>query len=296
MKKTSFIRCMRDTIVRLQQQGKLRTAETYAAALSSFMRFRQNRDIPLRDVDSKLMMEYEAYLKGSGIAMNTISFYNRILRAAYNRAVERGLTTQRYPFKLVYTGIDKTVKRAILLPDIKRIKELDLSCKPSTDYARDMFMFSFYTRGMSFVDMAYLRKRDLQHDTLTYRRRKTGRQLSIRWEQCMQDIVDKYPINETDYLLPIIRTEGDELRQYRNAMRLVNNNLKEVAAMAGVHTNLTFYVSRHSWASIAKSTNVPISVISEGMGHESEATTQIYLASLDNSVIDRANEMILREL
>lgn len=66
--------------------------------------------------------------------------------------------------------------------------------------------------------------------------------------------------------------------------------------MAGVPTPLTHYVARHSWASIAKSRNIPISVISEGMGHDSEATTQIYLASLDSSVVDKANNLILKLL
>ena len=56
------------------------------------------------------------------------------------------------------------------------------------------------------------------------------------------------------------------------------------------------YKARHSWASAAKGKNIPISVISEGMGHDSEATTQIYLASLDNSVVDKANAQILKGL
>ena len=210
--------------------------------------------------------------------------------------MEKGLTEQRNPFRHVYTGIDKTVKRAIPLKAIKQIKELDLSMNPSLEFARDMFLFSFYTRGMSFIDMAYLKKKDLQNGILSYRRRKTGQQLFIRWEKCMQEIVDKYQRNGTDYLLHIINKVGNEQRQYRNALRLVNNKLKEIAIIVGLQVNLTMYVSRHSWASIAKNKNVPLSVISEGMGHDSEATTQIYLASLDNSLVDKANEMILKNL
>ena len=260
------------------------------------MRFREDSDVLLDEFSSDLMMEYEAYMKAQDITMNTVSFYMRILRAVYNRAVEKGLKEQRNPFRHVYTGIDKTVKRAIPLKAIKQIKELDLSMNPSLEFARDMFLFSFYTRGMSFIDMAYLKKKDLQNGILSYRRRKTGQQLFIRWEKCMQEIVDKYQRNGTDYLLPIINKVGNEQRQYRNALRLVNNKLKEIAIIVGLQVNLTMYVSRHSWASIAKNKNVPLSVISEGMGHDSEATTQIYLASLDNSLVDKANEMILKNL
>ncbi len=292
----SFVRFMEELVARLQHLGKIRTSETYAAAAESFMRFRGGCDLLLNEIDSDLMVEYQTYLRQRGLAMNTVSFYNRILRAAYNRAVEKGLAEQRHPFRHVYTGVDKTVKRAIPLQAIRRIKNLDLSARPSLEFARDMFLFSFYTRGMSFIDMAHLRKQDLRNGILSYRRRKTGQQLFIKWEQCMQEIAGKHAAKGSDRLLAIIRTPDNALRQYRNALRLVNNKLKTISAMAGLQTNLTMYVSRHSWASIARSKRVPLSVISEGMGHDSEATTQIYLASLDNSLIDRANSMILKNL
>lgn len=295
-KEASFFVFMEGVIARLKQLDKVRTAENYTATLNSFVRFCGGKNILSDEISSDLMMEYEAYLKAQGITMNTVSFYMRILRAVYNRAVEKGLTEQRNPFRHVYTGIDKTVKRAVPMKAIRRIKNLDLSMKPTLDFARDMFMFSFYTRGMSFVDMAYLKKKDLQNGILTYRRRKTGQQLFIRWEECMQEIIDKYPDCHTDYLLPVIRRHEEVQSQYRNALRLINNKLKEIAVLAGLQANLTMYVSRHSWASIAKSKNIPLSVISEGMGHDSEATTQIYLASLDCAMIDRANRTILKEL
>lgn len=206
------------------------------------------------------------------------------------------MTAQRYPFRHVYTGIEKTRKRAVPLATIRRIKELDLSRKPSLDFARNMFLFSFYTRGMSFIDMAYLRKKDLQDGILSYRRRKTGQRLFIRWEKSMQEIIDRYPDNESVYLLPIIKSGENAHLHYRNALRLVNNRLKELSALAGLTGKLTMYVSRHSWASIAKSQNVPLSVISAGMGHDSEHTTQIYLAALDNAAIDKANSWILKKL
>lgn len=294
--KISFFDFMEEVILRLKRLGKERTAENYITALNSLRRFSSGNTILLDEMASDLMSEYEAWLQSHGVTMNTVSFYNRILRAVYNRAVEKELTVQRYPFKHVYTGIDKTVKRAIYLKDIKRIKDLDLSLKPSLDFARDMFMFSFYTRGMSFVDMAYLRKKDLKNGILSYRRRKTDRQLIIKWESSMQEIINKYPENKTNYLLPIIKTEKKERLQYRNALRLVNYKLKEISALAGLQSRLTMYVARHSWASIAKNQNIPLSVISAGMGHDSEITTQIYLMSLDNSVVDKANNLILRKL
>ncbi len=113
-----------------------------AATLCSFRRFRDDKDVPLDDMDSDMMMAYEAYLKNNGVSPNSSSFYMRNLRAVYNRAVEKGLTSQRFPFKHVYTGVEKTVKRAVPLKVIKRIKEMDFSMNPSFDFARDMFLAS----------------------------------------------------------------------------------------------------------------------------------------------------------
>lgn len=287
---------MRHVIRQLQQLNKERSAESYMTTLQSFMQFRQRQDIPLQEIDAELIQAYEAYLKAKGLTPNTISFYMRILRAVYNRAVEKQLTEQRPLFKHVYTGIEKTMKRAISLEAIRQIKALDLKHQKPLEFARDMFLFSFYTRGMSFVDMAYLRKKNLQCGILSYRRRKTNQQLFIKMEPCIQAIINKYNTPTDDFLLPIIRHEGKERKQYQNRLRQVNHYLKKVATLAHLSLPLTMYVARHSWASIARSKSIPLSVISEGMGHDSELTTQIYLASLDNSVVDKANASILMEL
>lgn len=287
---------MEDVSRRLKELGHHRTSETYRTTLHSFMRFRNNIDVVLSAIDSDMMVSYEAYLKSNNIKMNTISFYMRILRAVYNRAVDRGLIVSRNPFKHVYTGVEKTMKRALPLEAVKKIKNLDLSGAPGLEYARDMFLFSFYTRGMSFVDMAYLRKTDLAHGVLEYRRRKTGQRLMIKWERCMEVIVERYSISRSEYLLPIIRTSRNERSQYKNNLHKINRRLKVIAKMVGISGALTTYVARHSWASIAKSQNIPISVISEGMGHDSEHTTQIYLASIDSAIINEANRTILNLL
>lgn len=175
---------------------------------------------------------------------------------------------------------------------------MDLSASPTLDFARDMFLFSFYTRGMSFVDIAYLRKKDLSKGILSYRRRKTGQQLFIRWEKCMQEIADKYVTKHSEFMFPIInlRVKTDMRKQYINMGNKVNKSLKIIGNILMQPRPLTMYVARHTWASVARSKNVPISIISEGMGHDSEKTTRIYLASLDNIAVDKANSLILRLL
>lgn len=285
-----------DIALHLESLGQVRTAETYISALHSFQHFINGEDIPLEGITPRLMQQYEAWLKRRGICINTISFYMRRLRAAYNQAVEQGLTIQSYPFRHVFTGCDKTAKRALPITEIRRIKQLDLSNCPSLEFARDMFMFSFFTRGMSFIDMAWLKKNDLQSGFLVYHRHKTGQRLSIKWEKCMDEIAKKYSSPTSDFLLPIIITKGNERKQYKQMQFHINYCLKQISHLAQISTSLTMYVARHSWASIANAKHIPISVISEGMGHDSEKTTRIYLASLDASVVDKANKMILKDI
>ena len=262
IKKTdSMFRFMESLAGELRVLGRYRTSETYTSALNSFRKFRDGRDVPIGELDAAMMMSYEAYLKSRGLLANTTSFYMRILRAVYNRASELGLVSPGNPFRYVYTGVGRTVKRAVSLAEISRIREMPLPCRSALDFARDMFLFSFYTRGMPFVDMAYLRKKDLAYGMLAYRRRKTGQLLQVRWESCMQDIVEKYQ-----------------------------------GGCASLEQPLTMYVARHSWASAARNKHIPLSVISDGMGHESEHTTRIYLDSIDNSEIDMANKLILSSL
>lgn len=292
-----FISFATDLIRRMSRIGKSQVAAKYTTAVNSFKRFRGECDVPMDDMDSNLMLEYEQWLKETGACKNTTSFYMRNLRAIYNRAAEKELTVQRFPFRHVYTGIDKTVKRALPAKTIREIKRLDLSRTPQLDYARDLFMFSFYTRGMSFIDMAFLKKKDLQNGILVYRRKKTSQQLTIRWEKPMQEIIAKYDTGDSPYLLPIIKEYSTDLyAQYINAAHTMNDRLKKIGERIGLEIPLTSYVARHSWASIARSKNISISIISEAMGHDSESTTRIYLASLDTSSVDKANSIVLSVL
>lgn len=295
--KQSVFNFIRTQIMHKQKLGKIRSSETYKSTLNSFMHFRKGVDLPFNMIDSELLELYEAQMRYRGLSRNTTSFYMRILRTNYKMAVEKGLTKVCHPFRHVYCGMDKTIKRSISFVEIKRIKDLDLSRKPIWDYARDMFIFSFCTRGMSFVDMAYLKKKDLRNGYLTYRRKKTGQLLIIEWTRQMQDILDKYEPNKTKYLLPIImREDGKERQQYLNQMMRINRHLKEIAGLANLSVPLSLYYSRHSWATIARGKDIPLAVISEGLGHESEATTQIYLDSIKSYEVDEANRKILNGL
>ena len=294
----TWFRYMESHIACLQRCGQYRTAETYRATLNSFSRFRRGCDLRLDEFVPELVSDYETYLKRKGLCPNTIVFYLKRLRSVYNQAADDGLVQDCRPFRKVSVTTEKTTKRALTLSAIRRIRLMDLYESPSKRKARDLFLLSFYLRGMSFVDMAHLRKKDLRNGVLTYRRQKTGQLLTIRWEPCMEHLASRYAApSSSPYLLSIIAdADGDTRRQYQSALASVNRHLHDLGRSLRLQRPLTMYVARHSWATIARKEGIPLSVISEGMGHDSENTTQIYLASLEANVIDEANRKILSRL
>ena len=183
---------------------------------------------------------------------------------------------------------------------IRKLQRLDLSGSPALALSRDMFVFSYFARGMAFVDMAYLKKEDVGGGRITYYRHKTGQYLTLRIEPCMVTILERYgrTCPESPYLFPILTDEQPELayRQYRTGLNYHNRKLKRLGKLLGEPLPLSSYTPRHSWATAARNHDVPIAVISAGMGHSSERTTLIYLDSLDNAIIDNANEKIFKGL
>ncbi len=276
---------------------RLGTARNYTKAGNSLCSFLKGKDVPLRRMDENLILGYNNYLRERGVVKNTVSFYMRILRAVYNKAVRDGLVRQCFPFRNVYTGIDRTRKRALDEEAVRKILKLDLRNSPSLALSRDIFMFSYCMRGMSFVDIAFLRRQNFDGNYITYRRQKTGQSLAVLVEPCIARIIGRYAgVSESGpYIFPIISSTDPEeaYRQYQTALGYHNRKLKELARRANVNLPLSSYWARHSWATAARNHNIPVSVIGAAMGHTSERTTLIYLDSLENSVVDKANRLVI---
>ena len=279
--------------------GRLGTAKTYRDALASFSRFRNGEDIAIDALDAELMNQYEAWLKAQGVKRNSSSCYLRTLRTLYRKAVEKGLATDKDIFRRVFTGFASTVKRALPLDTIRTIRRLSLPDGSDLAFSRDMFMLCIYLQGISFVDMAYLKKDDIKNGLLHYSRKKTGQSISIGWELVMQEIVDTYAhlTVGSPYLLPIItKQDGTERRQYERMEHKVNRLLKKIGALVGLQIPLTTYVGRHCWASTMRDMGVSLSIVSKGLGHESLRTTQIYLSSIDTEGVVKANRQLIGKI
>ncbi len=296
----NILSCLTTLENELKDDSQYGNARNLQRALNSFSKFLKGLDLPLNQIDEKLIMEYEQWLRARKVSKNSSSFYMRTLRSAYNKMIIRNRLEQTYPFRNVYTGVERTRKRAVHEEVMIRLQRLDLTYSAPLAFSRDLFLFSYCTRGMAFVDIAHLKKEDISGGMLSYVRHKTGQRLTIRIEPCIEEIIKRYEpsVHNSPYLFPIITSNDPEeaFRQYQTALGYHNRKLKKLGNLTGENLHLSSYTARHSWATIARNHNIPLSIISAGMGHTSEKTTNIYLDSIESWLIDKANEDILEAL
>lgn len=285
-------------IERLRQEGRSGTAGLYLSGLYSLRRFLRGQKITFRELTYCFLTDYIHFLRMRGISENTVNMYIRNLWAVYNKAQKQGINMGcESPFRELKLQTQETAKRALCKHDIARIVSVDLSSEPLLDRARDLFMFSFYARGMPFVDIVFLKHDSIINGIIYYERNKTGQRMQVRVIPPLAALIEKYR-SSYPYVLPYITSFSDRTSymQYRYALGNVNRLLKRLGRRLHLPLVLTTYVARHSWATIAKEEGFSIASISEGLGHTSEATTQIYLQSFNSEVIDKINEQVVASI
>lgn len=295
-----FTECI---IARFRKAKKLGTAKIYETCISVISRFIEQEDIPLSSVTFSFLCDFEADCLKRGIKVNSISVYLRTLRAIVNRAIDEGLLDNgAYPFRKFKIKKEKTQKRAISKEEIFRIMNLPLEKGSRLWHSRNYFIFIFNLSGMNFIDLAYLKRGNIQNGRVTYRRIKTGKLYNIRLTEKALEILKLYTTkgkkNNLDYVFPILTKEDQknhelERKRYEDRRKAFNKDLKGIAEKCEIKINLTSYVSRHSWASIAKFSGVAPAIIGESLGHSDLKTTETYLANFDHNVLDEANELIV---
>jgi site-specific recombinase XerD len=287
---------MEALIKKMESEGRTGTANAYRSVLNCLVRFLYpDNDIFFCKITIEWVDDFIGYLKRMNLKINTINFYIRILRAVYNKALDERVFNIKTlsPFHNMMLKKVNTSKRAIDRIYIQRICNANLLHDPELELARDLFLFSFYCRGMPFVDMAYLKYSSISNGSIYYFRSKTKQLLQVKIVPPLNELITKYA-NDSEYILPIInRNDLPVYTQYRSGLRRHNNNLKRLSIFLDLPVLLTSYVARHSWATIAKFSGIPVAVISEALGHSSESITYTYLATLDPSVINNVNDMIV---
>lgn len=278
-----------------ERLGKMGMARAFRSTLRSLRKFMVNRELLFSDIDHRFVKEYEAFLEGGGAKQNTVSFYLRNFRIIYNLAYDNGVESEGYnAFHRIRIAQCQTSKRALSRDIINRIAKVDLSHDLTLDRARDLFLFSFYARGMPFVDVIYLKNRDIEDGTIRYKRQKTGKEMTVAITVPLRRIISKYPAGE-EFVLPFINESDHKTlyEKYHATYTKFHRYLKRLQKYLEIPTPLTMHVARHSWATIAKEQGASVTQISEGLGHSCEKTTTIYLKEFDNSIINKMNEQVV---
>ena len=293
-------------IERLESLGKINSATKHKYALQVLDGYKSVKTA-LEAIDLDYLKGLELYLRQRGNKDNSIATRFAIFKAIYNKAVKEGkVAVKQNPFTLFQVGSlwAKTRKRAIDKDDIQRLIDLEIADGHTTEYrrlAKDLFLFSYFTAGMNFGDIARLRYKDIVKGRVNYSRHKTQKLLSFQLVPNALQIIEKYSRAnhaQEDYIFPILdRSEHKTAQQIFNrlhkVLRKVNRELKTLGEQIGLKMPLTTYVARHTYATVLKRSGVSVALISESLGHSDLSTTQIYLDSFENSQIDAAMQNLL---
>lgn len=297
----TFFVFTKDIISEMKDAERFGYARSINNTLQAVKSYRDNSDFPIKDLNYEFLVHFDNFCRKRGNTTNTLAVYMRTIKMIFNRAIKSGIVKQeQYPFRGYIIKTTKTRKRAVPRNVIKLIENLTLDPGSRIWHSRNYFLFSFYCMGINFADIAHLKMKNIVNGRLEYKRQKTKKDYSIKITPQMRRILDLYTNEKSpdEYIFPIItRADSAELvyKDMAEKRRIYNINLKDIAMLCDIETNLTSYVARHSWATIAKHKGVPVAVISEGMGHEDVKTTEIYLDSFDKSVLDDFNETITED-
>lgn len=288
----------------MKTSNRLGNAKSYEETCNSFFKFNQDRDLTFRGLNVSKLEKYEAYLRSRNNLDSSIAFKMRAIRAVYNSAIRNGIIKEEYyPFsKYKISKLKgKGIKRALTRDEVKKILDVDLSERPDLINAKNYFVFSYFSRGINWIDVMKLKKDDIHDGYIYYIRSKTKSHFKVKILPPVQEVIDYYwnQKSETSYVFPILLSDDLTAFQIENrkhkTLRRFNKDLKELGVLSGVTKNITSYVIRHSYATNMKELGVSTDKISQSMGHRNLDVTTNYLKEFENEIIDDANENLLFE-
>lgn len=296
--KDSFFEFANQCVAELLKAHRVGTARSYKGLISVLKEYNKGRDLLFKEVTYNFLSKFESNHKGKGNGANGLAVYMRTIRAIYNKAIKSGLAEKEmYPFDDYKIKTAPTEKRALDMEFIKKIIELEIPTNHICFNTRNYFLASYMMYGMNFADMAYLEKGSIENGRIKYRRRKTGKLYDIKITPALEKVLNHYIQQNADskFVFPVLKRESSTLREkdIQWARKRYNKKLKVLATLCGIDSNLTSYVSRHSFATQAMLHDIPLTAISSMLGHSSIKTTEIYLKGLPVNILDDYNERLI---
>ena len=299
---------MPEVIGMLKREGKFPAMHVYACTLRSYEKFCAEERYPKNTTASLSMQEiftperlkeYEDWLAGQQSSPNTISTYMRTLQAVYNRWMSPGIEGYNpVLFKDVYTKVESRTKRARTAEQMEQLRNTDFSVLTlRQQQVLTYFLLMFMLRGMPFIDLAHLRKSDLRNRRITYRRHKTGKLMVVDVPPDAMRLLQKYrDKTDSEYLFPLLHGGlfmEEHHHRYQETLRHFNRELARLMKQLLPGVSVSSYTARHTWATLAYHSGVPVGLISQSLGHSSIRVTMTYLKPFDAEVIDRINRQVI---
>lgn len=299
---------MPEVIEILKREGKFPAMHVYACTLRSYEKFCAEERYPKNTTASLSMQEiftperlkeYEDWLAGQQSSPNTISTYMRTLQAVYNRWMSPGIEGYNpVLFKDVYTKVESRTKRALTAEQMEQLRNTDFSVLTlRQQQVLTYFLLMFMLRGMPFIDLAHLRKSDLRNRRITYRRHKTGKLMVVDVPPDAMRLLQKYrDKTDSEYLFPLLHGGlfmEEHHHRYQETLRHFNRELARLMKQLLPGVSVSSYTARHTWATLAYHSGVPVGLISQSLGHSSIRVTMTYLKPFDAEVIDRINRQVI---
>lgn len=299
---------MPEVIGMLKREGKFPAMHVYACTLRSYEKFCAEERYPKNTTASLSMQEiftperlkeYEDWLAGQQSSPNTISTYMRTLQAVYNRWMSPGIEGYNpVLFKDVYTKVESRTKRALTAEQMEQLRNTDFSVLTlRQQQVLTYFLLMFMLRGMPFIDLAHLRKSDLRNRRITYRRHKTGKLMVVDVPPDAMRLLQKYrDKTDSEYLFPLLHGGlfmKEHHHRYQETLRHFNRELARLMKQLLPGVSVSSYTARHTWATLAYHSGVPVGLISQSLGHSSIRVTMTYLKPFDAEVIDRINRQVI---
>jgi len=291
-------------IEELVNVGRTGNARAHRDTYNSFFNFHESKKLKFHQITPDLLHKYETFLRLNGNQDGGVGFKMREIRALFNDAIKRGVTSQKYyPFRVYKVSKlkGKSIKKALSREQIKLMEEINICKFPNLKNSLNYMIFSYYTGGMNFVDMMKLKWSNIENGRILYKRSKTKGRFSVKILPPVQKVLDYYKnINcQTDYIFPILLRNDLSPTQIENrkhkTLKRYNKELKEIATIQGIDQNVTSYVIRHSFATNLKYVGVSMDIIGETMGHQNVNVTRAYLKEFQDDVLDDALEKLLKE-
>ncbi|MDX5429216.1 MAG: site-specific integrase [Bacteroidota bacterium] len=289
----------------LGEQGKLSTQSAYQSTFNVLKEFTRNQEISFYSVDYEFLVSFEKFLFQRGSTEGGVHHHMRNVRAIFNEAIRKGYCeSEYYPFSHKHNEQGYSLSRvkskakpqSLSDQELERFKNLPLEKYPELVDSHMYFMFSYYTRGMNFNDMARLTRRNLKGGRIVYQRRKTGTTFSIKEDPRIKSILSHFYHPGSTFLFPILNSQHKTERQQKDrihkCLRKFNRDLRKIGELIDASIPITSYTARHTWASTLKRKGISTEIISEGLGHSEITTTKAYLENFNEDILDQTSNYL----